>query len=179
MTKHVDAKLLGEHVRSMGCEFTAGRAELAPQIVQEVEEEVDNIEDVERPSGLMTASASQQPAAQEIHCASETEVCLHRGSLVHRFLSESCRGGGEAGETSRNRQGQSNYVDRDCRRRVQTDEHLRGHPYFSSFTLPVGRSQSRGGACFCALCPRRLSVFANTHVDHLCTCDVHQFIVFP
>ena len=26
MTKHVDAKLLGEHVRSMGCEFVSGRA---------------------------------------------------------------------------------------------------------------------------------------------------------
>ena len=31
MTKHVDRKLLGEHVRSMGCEFAAGRAELGPR----------------------------------------------------------------------------------------------------------------------------------------------------
>ena len=34
MTKHVDSKLLGEHVRSMGCEFVDSRAELAPQIVR-------------------------------------------------------------------------------------------------------------------------------------------------
>ena len=34
MTKHVDSKLLGEHVQSMRCEFIAGRAELAPQVVQ-------------------------------------------------------------------------------------------------------------------------------------------------
>ena len=38
MTKHVDAKLLGDHARRMGCECVAGRAELAPQIVQEVED---------------------------------------------------------------------------------------------------------------------------------------------
>ena len=42
MTKHVDAKLLGEHVRSMGCEFTDGRAELAPQVVQDVEDSNDD-----------------------------------------------------------------------------------------------------------------------------------------
>ena len=40
MTKYVDSKLLGEHVRCMGCEFAAGRAKLAPQIVQEVEDVV-------------------------------------------------------------------------------------------------------------------------------------------
>ena len=53
MTRHVDSKLLGEHVRSMGCEFMAGRAVLAPQIVQEVEDVVDIIDD--SPSGLMIA----------------------------------------------------------------------------------------------------------------------------
>ena len=42
MTKHVDAKLLGDHVRSMGCEFMDGRAELAPQVVQNVEDFSDN-----------------------------------------------------------------------------------------------------------------------------------------
>ena len=41
MTKHVDSKLLGEHVQSMGCEFIAGRAELAPQVVQEIGDEVE------------------------------------------------------------------------------------------------------------------------------------------
>ena len=30
MTKHVDSKLLGEHVRCMGREFVTGRAELVP-----------------------------------------------------------------------------------------------------------------------------------------------------
>ena len=46
MTKHVDAKLLGEHVRSMGCEFEDGRAELAPQVVKNVEDSEDGrIED--------------------------------------------------------------------------------------------------------------------------------------
>ena len=36
MTKHVDSKLLGEHVHSMGCVFVTCRADLAPQVVQEV-----------------------------------------------------------------------------------------------------------------------------------------------
>ena len=31
MTKHVDAKTFEGHVKSMGCDFVAGRAELAPQ----------------------------------------------------------------------------------------------------------------------------------------------------
>ena len=34
MTKHTDAKVLEGHVKSMGCEFAAGRAELAPQAVR-------------------------------------------------------------------------------------------------------------------------------------------------
>ena len=50
MTKHVDSKLLGDHVRCMGCEFVSGRAELAPQVVQEIDDAVDYIEDV--PTGL-------------------------------------------------------------------------------------------------------------------------------
>ena len=45
MTKHVDAKLLGEHARSMGCEFLEGRAELAPQVVQQVDDHNDHDDD--------------------------------------------------------------------------------------------------------------------------------------
>ena len=67
MTKHVDSKLLGEHVRCMGCEFEPGRAELAPQVVQEIDEAVEFVDDV--PSGLMTASASRESATYENHCA--------------------------------------------------------------------------------------------------------------
>ena len=52
MTKHVNSKLLGEHVRSMGCEFVDGGAELAPQIVQEIEDVVNLVDDLS--SGLMT-----------------------------------------------------------------------------------------------------------------------------
>ena len=64
MTKHVDSKLLCEHVRCMGCEFAAGRAELAPQIVQEVEDVVDFVEDGhgESSGGLMTAPVNEQSA---------------------------------------------------------------------------------------------------------------------
>ena len=57
MTNHVDAELLGERVRSMGCEVVAGRAELAPQIVQEVEDIVAFVDD--SPSRLTTASVSE------------------------------------------------------------------------------------------------------------------------
>ena len=57
MTKHVDSKLLGEHVRSMGCAFVKGRAELAPQIVQGI----DLVEDLS--SGLITTSTNEQLAA--------------------------------------------------------------------------------------------------------------------
>ena len=58
MTKHVDPKQLVEHVRCMGCEFVDGRAELAPQVVHEIDDIVDFVEDV--PSGLMTALASRE-----------------------------------------------------------------------------------------------------------------------
>ena len=56
----------------MACEFVAGRAELAPQTVQAVTDEIDNddgdvvgfVEDEveESPSGLMTTSESEQSA---------------------------------------------------------------------------------------------------------------------
>ena len=83
MTKHVDAKLLGEHVRCTGCEFAAGRAELAPQIVQEVQDVVDSVEDEhgELPGGLMTAPLNEQSATQENRCAAGSETCLPPGML--------------------------------------------------------------------------------------------------
>ena len=74
LTQHVDSKLLGEHLRCMGCEFVAGRAELAPQIVQEVEDVVEFVDDCQ--SGLMTASAREQSATHNIHCAIDSKVCL-------------------------------------------------------------------------------------------------------
>ena len=38
MTKHVDAKTLDHHVRIMGCSIVSGRPELAPQVVQGIDE---------------------------------------------------------------------------------------------------------------------------------------------
>ena len=135
MTKHVDSKLLGEHVQSMGCEFIAGRAELAPQVVQEIGDEVevsdvvDYIEDAL--GGLMTTSVSEQPATLENHCAMESEVCLSPGRLFgHRVVDEDCEGGNEARERVLNRLRGCNHVDRDCEKRMSRDEHLRGHPFF-------------------------------------------------
>ena len=58
MTKHVDSKLLAEHVRCIGCEFAAGRADVVPQVFQDIDDVVELVEDV--PSGLMTASACQR-----------------------------------------------------------------------------------------------------------------------
>ena len=172
MTKHVDSKLLGDHVRCMGCEFVAGRAELAPQIVQEVEDVVEFVED--SPSVLMTASASEQSTTHKIHCAIDSEVCLPPVALVHRVTRRSCRGSDEAEGKVLNRQMGSNCIDRGYSRRVPTNERLRGHQYVS-FALPVGRSRSRGVACLIAVCPCRLSLFTNEHLEHLCTCDVHLF----
>jgi hypothetical protein len=83
ITKHVDSKLLGDHVRCMGCEFVAGRAELAPQVVQEVVDTVEYIEDV--PSRLMTASASRESATYESHGALDSEVSTEEiGSSIDR-----------------------------------------------------------------------------------------------
>ena len=58
----------------MGCEFVTVRAELAPQVVQEIDDVVGYVEDV--PSGLMTASASRESATDENDCALDSEVCL-------------------------------------------------------------------------------------------------------
>ena len=142
MTKHVDAKLLGEHVRVMGCEFKDGRAELAPQVVQQLEESVGQVEDV--PSGLMTASVSQWVATCKFHCAMDSEVCLESNSFDRRVADADCQGGDEAKGTSFNRRWEDSRVERDC---TLAGEHLRGQPQFCS-CLPFGQSRSRGGVCF-------------------------------
>ena len=77
----------------MGCEFAEGRAELAPQIVQGIEDVIDLVEDVS--SGFMTTSTNEQLAAPEKHCATESEVCLPPRSFGHRLAGDSCRGGDE------------------------------------------------------------------------------------
>ena len=81
MTKHADGKLRGEHIRNMGCVFVAGRAELAPQVVQAVghefrdEDSADCVEDTL--IGLMTNSMGEQSTTQgENHCAMERESCV-------------------------------------------------------------------------------------------------------
>ena len=92
MTKHVDSKLLIQHVRCTGCEFVSGRAALAPQVAQEIEDEVEYIEDL--PSGLMTVSESQGSPIKETHCALESELCLpsvNVGSDVRRSDDDGCR----------------------------------------------------------------------------------------
>ena len=137
MTKHVDGKLLGEHIRNMGCDFVAGRAELAPQVVQAVgdelreEDSADCVEDTL--IGLMTNSVGEQSTTQgENHCAMETELCLVCEELAsHRLIDDSCEGGDEAGKGVLNRLRGCNIVDRDCEKRMSRDERLRGHPYFS------------------------------------------------
>ena len=103
--------------------FAAGRAELAPQVVQEVDDAVEFVEDVS--SGLMTASASQGSATYENHCALDSEVCLPLESVDHRLIGDECRGGDEARERSLNRQREHNCVDRDCILRTSVDERLR------------------------------------------------------
>lgn len=149
MTKHVDSKLLGEHVQSMGCDFVSGRAELAPQVVQgvgddtEVEDVVDHIED--ELSGLMTTSTMKESATSENHCAIETEMCLSERLLDHRSVDEDCKDGRDAREGDINRLLGSNQIDRDYEKRMSRDEHLRGHPYVS-FTLPLGSFVCRFGS---------------------------------
>ena len=56
----------------MGCEFLSGRAELAPQVVQEVEDQVEYVE--YNPSGLMTASGGPESTTNEVHCTLEKRV---------------------------------------------------------------------------------------------------------
>ena len=92
----------------MGCDFGTSRAELAPQVVQEVgdkikiEDVIDYVEDAL--SGLMATSMIEQSATRENHCAMVTEVCLPFGGLLyHRVFDEDCKGGDEAGEGVLNR----------------------------------------------------------------------------
>ena len=109
MTKRVDSNLLGEHVRSMGCEFVEGRVELAPQIFQAIEDVIGLVEDLS--SELMTTSTTEQLAAPENHCATESVMSLLPGSVGHRLAGDNCRGGDEVRERSLNRQREYNYVD--------------------------------------------------------------------
>jgi hypothetical protein len=186
MTKHVDGKLLGEHMQNMGCRFIGGRAELAPQVVQGIGDEVeasdvvDYIEDAL--DGLMTMPVSEEPATFEDHCATDSEVCLPPGRLFdHQVVDEYCEGGNEAGEGVLNRLRGCNYVDQDCEKGMCGDERLRGHPIifhtspFGQVYLPFGQSRSRGGACFSAICSRRLSMYTSTHR----LCSARLFSDFP
>ena len=131
MTTHVDSKLLAEHDRCMGCKFVAGRAELAPQVVQDIGDIVDFVEDV--PGGLMSASASRESTTNKNHRAPDSELCLPLKNAGHRLTGDTCRGGDEARERSLNRQREDKNVDRDCSRWMSADEHLRGHSFFLSF----------------------------------------------
>ena len=172
MTKHVDAKLLGEHVRAMGCEFKDGRAELAPQVVQQLEDFVDHVEDV--PSGLMTASVSKRVATCKNHCATESEMCQEPNSFDRHPADVDCQGGDEAKGMSFKCRWEDSHIDRDC---IIADEHLRGHPQFCSI-LPFGQSRSRGGACFSTILSHRLSIHVNERL-YLYMSDVQQFTIFP
>ena len=101
MTKHVDSKLLNQHVRCMGCEFLPGRAELAPQVVQEVQDQVEYVED--NPSGRMTASEGPESTTNEVHCALGTELCLLEkcwSAIDRRRLSGWRRGQGKEFQSS-------------------------------------------------------------------------------
>ena len=57
----------------MWIEFVAGWAELAPQVVQEIDDAVGYVQDV--PSGLMTATASRESTTDKNHCAPDSELC--------------------------------------------------------------------------------------------------------
>ena len=182
MTKHVDAKLLGEHVRAMGCEFKDGRAELAPQVVQQLEDVVDHVEDV--PSGLMTASVSNGVATYENHCATDSEMCQESNSFDRQLADTDCQGGDEAKGMSFKCRWEDSSIDRDYEKGMLRDERLRGHPNFSftlpfgQFCMPFGQSRSRGGACFSTILSHRLSI----HVSERCYLymrDVQQFTIFP
>ena len=173
MTKHVDSRLLCEHVRCMGCEFAEGRAELAPQVVQCVEDVINLVEE-EESSGLMTTLTDEPLAAPENHCATETEVCLPRDSCSHRLADLDCWGGEEAREMSFSCRWDDNTIDQECGEGTSVGEHPSGHPHFC-FISPSGHSRSRGGACFSAICSHRLSVYTSTHR----LCSASYFSVFP
>ena len=183
MTKHVDAKLLGEHIHSMGCEFAEGRAELAPQVVQGIEDSEDNrtedtvntveddseiasegCESERSPSGLMTAAATSDGSTAHGNPLRNRHriVCATRpsGSLASMKLNGRRWGTGKCAQSPRDDQPCRPSLPRDKRRIscIGPGEHLRGHPC-QFLVLPQGRSRSRGGACFCSACPcRRLSI---------------------
>ena len=146
-----------------GASSWGGRAELAPQVVQEVDDAADYVEDL--PTGLMTVSESQGSPITETHCTLDSELCLLSVSFEdydRRSNDDGCQGDEEAKERSLSRW-EDSCVERDC---TLAGEHLRGHPQFC-FSLPFGQSRSRGGACFSTVCPIRLSVYTSTH--HLCS----------
>ena len=145
MTKHVDSKLFNQHARCMGCDFMPGRAELAPQVVQEIEDQVEYVED--NPCGLMTAPEGPESTTIEVHCALETELCLLGRNVGQRLTGDVCRGGDEAKGRSFNRQREYNQVDRDHNQGIQTGEHLRGHPCFV-FSVAVWAISFEGRCLF-------------------------------
>ena len=112
----------------MGCDFVAGRAELAPQVVQTIgdePEDEDNADCVDDTLiGLMTNSMGEQSTTRgENHCAMETEVCLVCEELaIHRSVDDDCKGGDEAGKGALNHLRGDNIVDRDCGKRMSRDE---------------------------------------------------------
>ena len=135
MTEHVDSKLLGEHVRDMGCEFLTGWAELTPQVVKAFGVEIESEDDVnyvdDTLSGLMTTSMGEQSTTQKHHCAMESEACLCLEELLsHRSVDDDCDGGDNAGEGVFNRLRGGNMIDRDGRHQTSSDKRLFGHPQF-------------------------------------------------
>jgi hypothetical protein len=179
MTKHVDSKLLREHIHGMGCEFVDGRAELAPQVVQAVGDSIETEDVVEciddESCGLMTTPTTETSATLENHCATETEMCLSRRLLVHRVVDEDCKGGSDARKGVINRRVGSNQIDREYEKIVYRDEHPCGHPSFVCRLGNFVQSRSRGGACFGTICSHRLSVYTSTHR----LCCVSLFSDFP
>ena len=140
----------------------------------------------EAASGLMTAAPESRRPPAKIHCAIDSGVCLPPSYRDHRLISRRFRGGDKAWGSAQSQGEQRSRPRTPC---AETDEHLRGHPYFSFHFSPRWRSRSRGGACFHTVCPRRLSVHTNRRAEHLHTCrrmrnacahaDVHSSAVSP
>ena len=150
----------------------AGRAELAPQIGQEVEDVVEFDED--SPSGLMTASASEQSTTPQINCATDSEVCLPPRSLVHRVIVEVVRVVTRHGRGSPIAKGETT---------ISTEATVEGFQRTSTIVgiricLYVAcRAVSVEGRCL-FLCRLFLSIERiyekKQYAEHLCTCDVHR-----
>ena len=91
MTKHVDSKLPGEHVHSMGCDFVRGRAELAPQVVQEIGDEIeseDTIDYVEDEFGWAHDHMNYRAVGHSRKPLRNTNRSVSIGGIV---TSSSCR----------------------------------------------------------------------------------------